>query len=135
VSTHGTDEPHVEDASIGELFGTLGRELGDHLRTQVELAKAELRDEAKQAGTIGGMFGGAAAAGYLALTLLAFAAAWGLAEVMAEGLAFLVVAVVVGIAAAVLAKTGKARMAHLRTPLEETTQEVKEDVTWARQMR
>jgi uncharacterized membrane protein YqjE len=135
MTAQDAERPEVEEASIGELFGTLGHELADHLHTQVELAKAELREEAKQAGAVGGMFAGAAVAGYLALTLLAFAAAWGLAEVVAEGLAFLIVAIVVAAVAGVLAVQGKARLARMRTPLEETTAEMKEDVTWARRMR
>jgi uncharacterized membrane protein YqjE len=125
----------VEEASLPELFGTLGREMADHVRTQVELAKAELRDDAKQAGAVGGMFAGAAVTAFLALLLLAFAAAWGLAEVMAEGWAFLVVAVVVGAVAAVLGLMGKARLAHMRRPLEETGHELQEDAKWARQVR
>jgi hypothetical protein len=134
VTSH-QDRTPVEEATLPELFGTLGREMADHVRTQVELAKAELRHEAKQAGAVGGMFAGAAAAGFLALLLLAFAAAWGLAEVVAEGWAFLIVAVVVGAGAAVLAGTGKARLAHLRRPLEETGHELQEDAKWARQVR
>jgi uncharacterized membrane protein YqjE len=133
--TTNDDRTPVEEATLAELFGTLGREMADHVRTQVDLAKAELRDEAKQATAVGGMFAGAAVAGFLALLLLTFAAAWGLAEVVAEGWAFLIVAVVVGAVAAVLGRTGKARLAHLRRPLEETGHELGEDVKWARQVR
>ena len=44
------DRPMDPDLSLGELFGRLGSDLGDLLSTQVQLARTELRDEAKEAG-------------------------------------------------------------------------------------
>jgi uncharacterized membrane protein YqjE len=122
------------DASVGELFAATTRDLGDLFRSEVELAKVELRDEAKKAGKAGAMFGAAAVFGYLALTLLAFAAAWGLSEIVPEGVAFLIVAVVVGIVAAVLALQGKKRMAQVEGP-RQTIETLQEDVQWAKQQK
>ena len=122
----------VEDASLGELFSNLTSDLGDLLRSEMELAKVEMKEEAVKAGRAGGMVGGAAAAGYLALILLAFAAAWGLAEVVDAGWAFLIVGVVVGAIAAVLARVGQQKLSEVNPVPEQTVETLKEDARWAR---
>jgi len=127
------EQPMDPDLSLGELFGRLGADLGDLLSTQVQLARTELRDEAKEAGRTAGAFGAAALLGYLALTLACFAAAWGLAEIMPEGWAFLIVAVVVAIVAGVLALRGRAQLREARSVAPETVESIKEDVAWTRQ--
>ena len=116
------------EPSIGELFGELTHEFGQLVRSEMELARVELKEEAGRAGKAGAMLGGAAAAGYLALVLLAFAAAWGLAEVIEPGWAFLVV----GAVAAVLAVTGRNRLREVSPVPDQTVETLKEDARWAR---
>lgn len=123
-----------EDASVGELLAETTRDLSELFRKEVELAKVELRDEAKKAGRAGAMFGAAGVLGHLAILLLTFAAAWGLAAVMPTGLAFLVVAVVVAIVAYVLVLQGKKRMAEVEGP-RQTIETLQEDVEWAKQQK
>ncbi len=127
------DRPIDPELSLGELFGRLGTDLGDLLTTQVQLARTELRDEAKEAGRSAAAFGAAGLLGYLALTLACFAAAWGLAEVMPEGWAFLIVAVVVAIVAGVLAVRGRAELRRATPVAPKTVEEIKEDVAWTRE--
>ena len=67
------------------------------------------------------------------LTLLCFAAAWGLAEVIPEGFAFLIVAAVVGIVAAVMVVLGRKRLEAAREVAPETVETLKEDAQWTRQ--
>jgi hypothetical protein len=120
------------ERSLGELFGELTQEFGQLVRSEMELARVELKEEAGRAGRAGAMLGGAAAAGYLALVLLAFAAAWGLAEVIEPGWAFLVVGVVVGAVAAALAVAGRNRMREVSPVPDQTVETLKEDARWAR---
>ena len=127
------ERPLDPDLSLGELFGRLGSDLGDLLSTQVELARTELKEEANRVGQTAGAFGAAALLGYLALALACFAAAWGLAEVMPEGLAFLIVAVVVGVIAGVLAMRGRSKLEEAREVAPQTIESIKEDVEWTRQ--
>ena len=129
-----TDEtqPLEPDASLSELLGRLSSDFGDLLSTQLELAKVEVKEEVARAGKGAAILGGGALVGYLALILLAFAAAWGLSEVVPEGVAFLIVGVVVAAIAAFLLMTGRERMREVR-PVPETTETLKEDVQWARQ--
>ena len=62
------------------------------VRQEVALAKAELRQEAKTAGTAVGAFGGAGFAGYFVLVFLSLAMMWALGSTMALGWAALIVA-------------------------------------------
>ena len=126
-------KPKEADKSLGELFSELASEFNDLTRTQIELAKTEMRNEASKAGRVAGMFGGAAVAGYMALVLLSFAAAWGLANVMNEGWAFLIVGAVYAIVAGVLYLRGRTRARDVNLVPEGTVESIKEDVQWARQ--
>lgn len=125
-------EPIESDRSLGELFSRLGSDLSELISAQIALAKVELRDEARQAGQALAMTAAAAVFGFLALLLLCFAAAWGLAEVLPEGVAFLVVGLVVAVIAAALGLMGKKRIEAAREVAPETIDTIKEDVQWTR---
>jgi hypothetical protein len=121
-----------EDRSLGELFGDLTRDLSQLMRDEVKLAKTELQDEARKAGKAGGMFGAGAAIGYAALLLLSFAAAWGLAEVMPTGFAFLIVGAVHALIAALLFLKGRSQAKEVRPVPDQTIETLKEDAEWAK---
>jgi hypothetical protein len=121
-----------DERKLGDLFADLSRDFSTLMRQEVELAKTEIRDEARRAGKAGGMLGAAAIAGYFCLLLLSFAAAWGLSEVVPEGVAFLIVAAVYGIAAAALFLTGRRRLREVHPVPDDTVETLKEDVQWAK---
>jgi len=122
-------EPLQPEKSLGDLFSELTTDLSDLFRKEVTLAKVEARDEISQAGKAAGMLAGAGVAGWLALVMVSFAAAWLLDRAMPTDLAFLIVAVVWAIAAAAMAAKGKRRMKDIE-PLPETTASLKEDLQW-----
>ncbi len=126
--------PLEEDASLSELLSRLTNQFGTLVRQEVALAKTELTREVKQAGKAGGLLGAAGVLGYLALTLVLFAAAWGLAAVMPTGWAFLIVGVVVGIVAAALGAAGKKKAEQIEPP-QHTIETLKEDAQWAKNQR
>jgi len=128
-------EPIEADRSIGELVSQMTSDLSALVSTQIELAKVEIKDEVSKAGKGAGMMGGAAVAGLLALTLVSFAAAWGLAEVMPAGLAFLIVGLVYAAVAAVLFLQGRNQLTSATPVVPTTVETLKEDVEWARQQR
>jgi uncharacterized membrane protein YqjE len=127
-------KPLRPEESLGSLLGELSSEFTGLVDAHVELAKVELRNEAKRAGQAAGMFGGAAVAAVFALLLLSFAAAWGLAAAIPTGFAFLIVGLVYAAAAAILALVGRNRAATIGKP-DDTIDTLKEDVEWARQRR
>jgi Putative Actinobacterial Holin-X, holin superfamily III len=124
-------EPAAEP-SLGDLFGRLTNDLGELMRSEIDLARVEIREEAGKAGKAAGMLGAGSLIAYLGLALLASAAAWGLAEVMDAGWAFLLVGLVVGGVGAVLVAMGRAQLREVRPVPEETVETLKEDAQWAR---
>lgn len=125
--------PAEPDESLGELLGRLSSDFSGLVSTQVELAKVEIKDEIASAGRGAGILGAGTLCAYLAVVLLSFAAAWGLSEVVPEGVAFLIVAAVYAVAAAVLLPRGRDRLRRVRPVPETTVETVKEDVRWARE--
>jgi uncharacterized membrane protein YqjE len=126
-------QPIEPDRSLGELLSRLSTDFGELVSTQVELAKVEIKEEVSRAAKGTGLLGGGAVAAHMALLLLSFAAAWGLAEVMAAGLAFLIMGVIWAIAAAVLAMQGRKKLRTATPVIPQTKEELKEDVEWAKQ--
>jgi uncharacterized membrane protein YqjE len=119
------------DASLGDLFSEMTSELSQLFRQELELAKVEMKEEARRAGRGVGMLSGTAVAALLALLLLSFAAAWGLAEVMPTAVGFVIVGVIYAAVAAVLFARGRRELEQVRAP-EQTIETLKEDVSWAR---
>ncbi|HVD41349.1 MAG TPA: phage holin family protein [Solirubrobacterales bacterium] len=119
--------------STGELVKELSEQTTTLVRKEIELAKAELSQKGKVAGEGAGMFGGAAvlallAAGTLTTMILAL-----LDKAMDLWVAALIVTLIYGAIAAVLALTGKDRVKKGMPPApEQTVETVKEDVQWAK---
>jgi hypothetical protein len=100
-------ERQAERESLGRLLQEVSRDLSTLFRQEVELAKAELKESAKKAGKGAGLFGGAGVAGLLALVFVSIALWWALGYLIGNAWSALIVAVIWGIVAAVLALTGK----------------------------
>ena len=122
-----------DDRSLGDLFGTLAEDMGTLVRKELELARIELRDEVDASKRAGAMLGATALTGYLAVLLLSFAAAWGLAEAMPEGVAFLIVGAVYAVIAAVAWSRTRTQLRRVRPVPQQTIDTVKEDMQWAKQ--
>jgi uncharacterized membrane protein YqjE len=132
--------PMEADASLGELVSRLGQDLGDLLSTQVELAKVELRDEAKAGARAGGLLAAGGVMAHLALVFAFLTIGFVLDEWLPTWAAFLIVTAVIGIIAAVLAMAGRKRLQDVEEPLPRTRetlkddmnlpQDVKEDLAW-----
>ena len=127
-------KPMDADKSLGELLSRLTGDFGDLVSTQVELAKVEIKDEVSRAGRGAGFLTGGGLAAYLAVTLLSFAAAWGLAEAVPEGVAFLIVGVVWAAIATALFLTGRKQLEAVRVP-PQTKSSIQEDVQWAKHQK
>ena len=123
----------TSEPSIAELVKQLSEQTSRLAHQEVELAKAELAVKGKRAGQGAGMFGGAGLFGLYALGALTAAAILALATAVAGWLAALIVAVVYGAIAGVLALTGKNKVSAATPPVpEQATESVKEDVQWAK---
>jgi len=120
------------DRPLGELFSDLSSSLQTLVRKEVELAKVEVKEQASRAGKAAGLLAGTAVAGFVALLLLAFALAWGLAEAVPTGVAFLAVGLLFSVAAALLLVAGRQKLATVRPVPEQTVRTLREDVEVAK---
>lgn len=117
-----TDRPEVSGRSVGELIGEVTTDLTNLMRQELDLAKAEVKQEVTTAGKAAGMLGAAGFAGYMVALFLSIALWWALANGMDEGWAALVVAAIWGVAAAVLAVLGRSRLRQVNPKPERTVQ-------------
>lgn len=127
-----TSGPGIEDTSLGNLFSMLSSDMSKLMRQELNLAKVELREEAKQAGKGVGMLGGAAFAGWMTAIFLSTTLMWLLDKWMDLTLAALIVTLLWGIAAAVLAQTGRKQLKQVSMKPEQTVESLKEDAEWVK---
>ncbi|NIH85735.1 phage holin family protein [Amycolatopsis granulosa] len=118
--------PDVGDVSVGRLMSNISQDLSTLVRQELELAKAEVKAEAKQAGKGAGMLGGAGFGGYMVLLFLSIALWWGLSNVMDQSWAALIVAGVWAVIAGVLYALGRNRMRRVEPVPERTVDSLKQ---------
>jgi uncharacterized membrane protein YqjE len=102
-----TPEPAGGDQSLGDLVALAAKDISQLVRYEIDLAKIELKGDAKRVGLAGALAGVAAFVGCLVLVLFCIAFAYGLvalgiwpwaAFLIVAGTCVLLAAVAVGIA-------------------------------------
>ncbi|WBB79650.1 phage holin family protein [Micromonospora sp. WMMD882] len=127
---HPHTAEEVTGRSLGDLMRQVTADLSTLMRQEVELAKAEIRQEGKKAGKAAGLFGGAGFGGYMVALFLSLALWAGLSNLMDAGWAALIVAVIWGAVAAVLYSMGKKNAERVRglTRTNDTVQQIPDAV-------
>jgi len=120
------------DASVGHLFSAITEDVTGLVRDEINLAKAELKEEAVNAGKAGGMLAGAGYASHLLVLFLSLTAMFALAHAVDIAWAALIVTALWATAAAVLYARGRERLKHVHLKPEQTIETMKEDAKWAR---
>ena len=128
-------QPRQPERSLGELIGLMTQDLSRLTRQEIQLAKVELHEEVKLAGAAAAMLAAAAATALVAAIVVAMALAWLLDQWMPRAVAFLLVAVVLGAAAAVMAARGRRDLKQINPVPEQTMDTLKEDLAWAKAQR
>ncbi len=134
-ATPDPTQPVEPDASVPELLRRVTDDVSELVRTHLELAKVEIKDEIARTGKGAGLITGAAVAALIALLMLSAAAAWGLSEVVPEGVGFLIVGLVWAAVAGFLTLSGRRKLSEVPPVAEQTKQAVEEDVQWAKNQR
>jgi tetrahydromethanopterin S-methyltransferase subunit C len=116
----------LSDASVGQLIGLAAQDLSTLMRQELALAKTEMKREAVKAGRAYGMLGGAGFAGYMVLLFASIAAWWGLATVVPNGWAALIVTAIWAVIGAILYQAGRRQMRQVHPVPERTTETLKE---------
>ena len=128
-AVHDTDP---RDKSIGELLKQLSTDTSTLVKQEMALARAEIAEQGKKAGLGAGLFGGAGATGLVTLGALAATLILLLDKAMDAWLAALIVTILFGAIAGVLALMGKNKIQDATPPAPQTVETVKEDVEWAK---
>lgn len=110
------------DASVGDLIGTVTRDLSTLMRQELALAKAELTQEAAKSGKAAGALGGAGFAAFFVVLFLSIALWSALSNVMDPGWAGLIVALLWAVVAAVLYVIGRSTLRRVRPTPERTVE-------------
>jgi uncharacterized membrane protein YqjE len=121
-------DEQLEDKSVGELVAIATASASRLIKSEIELAKLELKDDAKKAGLGATLFAVAGLIGGVVLILMSIAAAYFLVELgVRTSLAFVIVAVVYVLLAAILVGIGLWRMRKM-SGARRTRRTVKEDL-------
>jgi hypothetical protein len=125
-TTTTTAAPDLAQASVGELVAQLSEDASRLVRQEIALARTEVRQEAATAGKGAGLLAAAGMVSMVVLILLSLAAARALSEVMDLAWAYLIVAVVWAVVAAVLASAGRGLLQRANPKPERTVATVRE---------
>jgi hypothetical protein len=121
-----TPQAKAETSSLGELLGDVTRDMSTLMRQEIELAKVEFKQSATRAGKGTGLLAGAGVAGHFVLLFLSLALWWALGTLIGLGWSAVVIAVIWGIVAAVLASMGRKELNAIKgmPQTAETLQEI-----------
>ena len=126
---------HAAEPSVGQLVAEASEHVSTLIRSEIELAKLELRATVKNAGTGAGFFSGAAVVVVFSLTFAFFALAEGLAALgLSRWLAFLIVFLFQLAIAAVCVWLGLKKVKKVRAP-ERTIRTTRETVDYLKNAR
>jgi hypothetical protein len=115
----------VGEVSLGQLVGDVTRDLSTLMRQELALARAELKQEASKTAKGAGAMGGAGFAGYMTVLFLSIALWWALSHLVGHSWSALIVAVIWGIVAAVLAALGRRKLREVNPTPERTIDTLK----------
>ncbi len=125
--------PQGTEPAFTQLFQDAFSSIREIIRSEVQLAKTETREEIGKAGRAGAILGGGIVLTLYALGLALLAGVTALSLLVATWLAFLIVAVVVGIAAAFLIGSGRRKLQQVDLKPQRTVTTMKENLQWAKQ--
>jgi uncharacterized membrane protein YqjE len=126
-----TESPGSDSRLLPELLSELSGELSTLVHQEMQLARVELRREMATTAKGSAALVVAAVGGLLTIVFGTSAAAWGLAQVMAAGWAFLIVTLVWLLITSVAGVVGLRKLKQVGPPTQ-TVQSLKEDVAWAK---
>jgi hypothetical protein len=114
--------PDIEGSSVGALIGEVTRDISTLMRQELDLAKLEMKAEAKKAGQGAGMFGAAGFAGYMVLMFLSIALWWALSHLVGHSWSALIVAILWGVVGAVAFVMGRKKFQEVNPKPERTVE-------------
>ena len=123
----------AEERSVSDVVQDIFRNIQEMLRSEIRLAKVEIRGDVTRAVSSGVWIAAGGVAAISACSFLLWALAYALATRMPMWAATLVVALAMAVAAAALIMGGIRRAKRIRLGPERTVESVKENLEWIKQ--
>ncbi len=126
VSTAAEPGAEPARASVGDLVTDVAADLSTLMRQEIELAKAEVRQSALQAGRGAGLLAGAGISVHMFLVFASVAVWWGLGDAIGHGWSGLIVGGIWLLIAAVLGLMGRRELSSVSglTQTQETVKKI-----------
>ena len=121
------------ERSISDVVQDIIRNIQEMLRSEVRLAKTELREEAVKVKASGILIGGGAVSAIFALFFLLLMTVYALTRVVPDWAAALIVAGFTAAVAGFMMSAGMKRFKQLHPTPERTIENIKENVEWVKQ--
>jgi len=122
----------VTERPASEIMQDVVRDVGEVVRGEVRLARAEMSEKVGKAGKAGGFFGVAAVCGLMATASLVGAAIAGLALMLPVWASALIVGVLLACIGGAAYAGGRSKLKAIDPVPEKTVQTIKDDVQWAK---
>lgn len=135
TSGAGAPADDVRDLSTAQLVSRMTEQTSTLVRSEVQLATAEIQATVREVGKGAGLFGGAGVVGLYAGGALVATAILALDTVLDAWLAALVVTVVLLAVAGVMALMGKKKVAQAPPPADATKRNVQRDIAAVKEAR
>ena len=123
----------ANERSFSDVFQDIVRNVQEIVRSEVRLAKTEIRDEAAKAKSAGLLIGAGAVTAIFAAFFLLLTIVYVLSLIMPNWAAALIVGVALAIVAGVTLNTGLKRFKKIHPTPERTVETLKENVEWVKQ--
>jgi uncharacterized membrane protein YqjE len=123
----------AEDRSLSDVLQDILRNVQEIVRSEVRLAKTEIREEAGKAKFSAVLIGAGAVTAIFAILFLLFMIVYALALFMPSWAAALIVGAALAILATLMLMGGIRRFKQIRPTPERTVEIIKENVEWAKQ--
>ena len=121
------------DRSLSDLLQDIIRNVQEIVRSEVRLAKTEIREEAAKTKASLVLLGAGALTGFFAILFLLLMIASALALVMPNWAAALVVGAALAVAAGVMLTGGVKSFQRIHPTPERTVETIEENIEWAKQ--
>lgn len=126
--TRSVTDPGPHELSTPQLISRASEQTAQLIRSEMQLARADLREAARHAGVGVGLFGAAGALALYGLGALIATVILALALVLPAWLAALIVTALLFAGAGVAALVGKKQVSAAPPPLQESMDSVQQDV-------
>jgi VIT1/CCC1 family predicted Fe2+/Mn2+ transporter len=120
------------ERSLPEVLQGIVGNIEEIIRSEVQLAKTEVKDELSKASRPAGMMGAGFVLSLYAGGFMLLAAVYGLTYVMAAWMAALIVGVVLAIAATLFISVGKKNLKLVNAVPQRTAETMRENMEWAK---